>query len=134
MNPLIVPKILVTGATGNNGSELIKRLSGAAIPVRGMVRKQPDASYNAPPNVEFITADFADGGSIRRALEGVERAFLVTNSSERVQEHQLRFVEEARDRLCVACFLAISDAISEVEECELHIFLPFHLTSVIKEN
>ena len=96
MNASIVPKILVTGATGNNGSELIKRLSGAGIPVRGMVRKQPDASYNALPNVEFITADFAEGGSIRRALEGIESAFLVTNSSERVQEQQLRFVEEAR--------------------------------------
>jgi len=86
--------ILVTGATGSNGSELIKRLSGAGIAVRGMVRKQPAAG--ALRGVEFVTADFDDPASIRRALAGVERAFLVTNSTERAEAQQVGFVQIAR--------------------------------------
>lgn len=87
--------ILVTGASGTNGVELIKRLSAVGASVRAMVRKPRDPGDRAFPGVDFVTADFDDPQSIRRALEGIERAFLVTNSSERVEEQQLRFVELA---------------------------------------
>jgi len=86
--------ILITGATGNNGSELIKALSGSGVAIRGMVRKQP--ADNALARLEFVTADFDDLSSIRRALDGVDRVFLTTNSSERVEAQQLGFVEQAR--------------------------------------
>lgn len=85
--------ILITGASGNNGSELIKLLSERGISVRAMSRK-PSVLTN--PGVEFVSADFDDPASIRRALEGVEKAFLVTPSSERVETQQLSFVEAAR--------------------------------------
>jgi len=88
--------ILVTGATGNNGIELIKRLSSLGAAVRGMVRKQHDRGSGTLPGVEFMTGDFDDPGSIRRALEGIERAFLVTNSTERAEAQQLGFVDAAR--------------------------------------
>jgi uncharacterized protein YbjT (DUF2867 family) len=88
--------ILVTGATGNNGIELIKRLSSLGVAVRGMVRKRHDRRNGTLPGVEFVTADFDDPASIRRALEGIERAFLVTNSSERAEAQQLGFVDAAR--------------------------------------
>jgi uncharacterized protein YbjT (DUF2867 family) len=88
--------ILVTGATGNNGIELIKRLSGMGAPVRGMVRTRRDGAGGALPGVDFLTADFDDPATLRSALDGVNRAFLVTNSSERAEAQQLRFVELAR--------------------------------------
>jgi uncharacterized protein YbjT (DUF2867 family) len=88
--------ILVTGATGNNGIELIKRLSTLGAAVRGMVRKRRERGSGTLPGVEFTTGDFDDPASIRRALEGIERAFLVTNSSERAEAQQLGFVETAR--------------------------------------
>jgi uncharacterized protein YbjT (DUF2867 family) len=85
--------ILVTGATGKNGTEILKRLSGRNERVRAMVHKQKDLVNRAPNCArEFVEADFDDPGSLRRALNGVQRAFLVTNSSERVEERQLRFV------------------------------------------
>ena len=71
--------ILITGATGSNGSEILKRLAASDVGVRAMVRKRPDQRTEALPGVEFVTADFDDPASIRRALEGVDRAFLVTN-------------------------------------------------------
>jgi uncharacterized protein YbjT (DUF2867 family) len=90
--------ILVTGATGKNGTEILKRLSGRAERIRAMVHKQRDI-VNATHNcaLEFIEADFDDTASLRKALNGVQRAFLVTNSSERVEERQLRFVALARE-------------------------------------
>lgn len=68
--------ILVTGPTGNNGRELIKRLSAAGAAVRGMMRN-PLATDKLTA-VEFVAGDFGDPESSRRALEGIERAFLVT--------------------------------------------------------
>ncbi len=88
--------ILVTGATGNNGSEIVKALAASGADVRGMVRKYPDCGRTVLPGVELVTADFEDPVSIRRALEGTDRAFLVTNSSERAEAQQLGFVEQAR--------------------------------------
>jgi uncharacterized protein YbjT (DUF2867 family) len=85
--------ILVTGATGSNGSELIRQLSAKGVAVRGMVRRPLN---DAPPGIEFVTADFDDSTSIARALDGIERAFLVTNSSERTETQQLGFVEAAQ--------------------------------------
>jgi uncharacterized protein YbjT (DUF2867 family) len=88
--------ILIAGATGNTGREIIKRLADSGAGARGMVRKRPDQGPDAWPGVEFITANFDDPASIRHALEGVDRAFLVTNSSECVEERQLEFVDIAR--------------------------------------
>jgi nucleoside-diphosphate-sugar epimerase len=88
--------ILVTGASGSNGSELIKQLSATGASVRAMVRKRRDLENGALPGVEFVPADFDDLAGVNRALEGVQSAFLVTNSSERTETQQLRFVEAAR--------------------------------------
>jgi uncharacterized protein YbjT (DUF2867 family) len=90
--------ILVTGATGKNGVEILKRLSGRRERIRAMVRKPSDAkSSTRDPAVEFVAGDFDDPESLRKVLEDVQRAFLVTNSSDRVEERQLRFVRLARE-------------------------------------
>ena len=88
--------ILVTGASGSTGSEVVKRLSARRVPVRAMVRRPPVQAHEASSSVEYITADFEDPVSLRRALDGIERAFLVTNSSERTEAQQLGFVDVAR--------------------------------------
>jgi len=88
--------ILITGATGKNGIEILKRLSGRSERIRAMVRKRKD-TIRPYHGLEFVEADFDDEASLRRALAGVQRAFLVTNSSEKVEERQLRFVRLARE-------------------------------------
>lgn len=85
--------ILVTGATGSNGIELVSLLSRAGVPVRAMVRRRRGGAL---PGVQFVQGDFDNRASLQRALEGVDRAFLVTNSSERTETQQLGFVEAAR--------------------------------------
>jgi uncharacterized protein YbjT (DUF2867 family) len=88
--------ILVTGATGNNGTEIVKRLATADVQVRAMVRDRERASAIALPHVEVVEADFDHPATLLGALDGVERAFLLTNSSERTQSQQIAFVDAAR--------------------------------------
>jgi uncharacterized protein YbjT (DUF2867 family) len=87
--------VLITGATGNNGKEIIKALAGRGVAVRAMVRKAAGQG-EFPRGVEQTIANFDDAQSLEQALTGVERAFLVTPSSEKVQDQQLRFVAAAR--------------------------------------
>ncbi|MFP8908456.1 NAD(P)H-binding protein [Streptomyces atacamensis] len=68
--------ILVTGATGNIGSALLRelRLSGAA-PVRGLTRAVGRASF--PEGVEAVEGDLAQAESLKAALEGMRSLFLL---------------------------------------------------------
>ncbi len=86
--------VLVTGATGNTGAALLTRLTGRGANVRAMVRKQADVA-KLPAGVSGVVADFDNAESLSAALEGTSRAYLVTPSSERAQEQQLRFADLA---------------------------------------
>ena len=88
--------ILVTGATGTNGSEIVKLLAGQNVPVRAMVRNRNRASAVTAPNVEVVEGDFDRPETLLTALNGVDRAFLVTNSSEHAEAQQLAFVKAAK--------------------------------------
>lgn len=48
------------------------------------------------PGATLVQGDFDDVDSIANALMGIDRAFLLTNSSELAEEQQLRFVEVAK--------------------------------------
>lgn len=67
--------ILITGASGSVGGPVLEeiRTSGAAF--RAMYRNEEDAR-KAAPGVAAVIADFADKGSLRRALAGVDIVFL----------------------------------------------------------
>ena len=93
------PTILLTGATGNVGSEVAKALAARRVPFRALVRnpaEKPVQALAALPGVEVVTGDFNDAASLGRALVGIERAFLLTNSTAQAEEQQLRFVREAQ--------------------------------------
>ncbi|MEU9304006.1 SDR family oxidoreductase [Streptomyces sp. NPDC048269] len=67
--------ILVTGATGNVGSELVVQLAAAGIAVRAMTRSPEKADF--PAGVEVVAGDFDKPGTLPAALAGVERVFVV---------------------------------------------------------
>lgn len=90
------PKILITGATGTIGSELAKQLDAKEIPFRAMARSLESAqSLSSLKNAEIAIGDFADGASLTDALAGIEKAFLLTNSSEEAEKLQATFVGTA---------------------------------------
>ena len=86
--------ILVTGATGNTGRAIVDALADRGAPVRAMVRTEADRS-KLRAGVEVVVADFDEAAAIEAALDGAERAYLVTPSSERAEEQQKRFADLA---------------------------------------
>ncbi|MDZ4877216.1 MAG: NAD(P)H azoreductase [Chroococcidiopsis cubana SAG 39.79] len=88
--------ILVTGATGINGTEIVKRLAAQNMQVRAMVRNHDRAKEIALPNVEVVEGNFDRPETLLEALTEVDSAFLLTNSTERAEAQQLAFVDAAR--------------------------------------
>ena len=89
--------ILVTGATGLNGSEIVRRLSAKGIASRALVRRLAKARALDPlPNVELVEGDMARSDSLRPALRGVERAMLISSADPAMLDVQSNFIDEAR--------------------------------------
>ncbi len=89
--------ILVTGANGLNGSELIRRLSPKGVPVRGLVRSIAKAGALAGlPNVEIVEGDMARPETLSGPLQGVDRAMLISSSDPAMLEVQSNFIDAAR--------------------------------------
>ncbi|MDQ0585890.1 NAD(P)H-binding protein [Streptomyces rishiriensis] len=70
--------ILVTGATGTVGREVVGRLAaGVGVRVRVMARDPARVAW-AGAGVEAVAGDYGDPRSLAGAVRGVETAFLVT--------------------------------------------------------
>lgn len=82
-------KILITGATGTTGRELVKLLPAARVMVR-------DPKKLGVTGHEIVRGDFADRPSLDAALAGIERAFLLSSPDIRSVELQRNFIEAAK--------------------------------------
>jgi len=67
--------ILVTGATGTIGAQVLAHLQGRDVEVRALTRS-PDAA-RLPAGVAAVGGDLADTDSLRAALDGVSTLFLL---------------------------------------------------------
>lgn len=89
--------ILVTGATGMTGNELVRRLSARGVRVRGLTRDMTKAAaLSALPNVEMVTGDMERPETLTSALQGVERAMLISSSDAKMLQVQANFIEAAQ--------------------------------------
>ncbi len=88
--------LLITGATGSVGTQLVKNLVNMNVSFRALVRNNDQGDLMASlPQAEIAVGDLSDSDSLEQALQGIEKAFLLTNSSEYAQELQLNFVNAA---------------------------------------
>lgn len=88
--------ILVIGATGEVGSEVIRQLVPLRVPVRALLRNPQKASSLVNLGVEPVLGDLERPETLEMALEGVTRALLLSPVHPRQVELQGNFVEAAR--------------------------------------
>ena len=89
--------ILVTGATGLNGKELLRVLSASGVAVRALVRNPARAEAIATlPNVEIVQGDMAHPETLATGLRGVDRAMLISSSDPMMLDVQTNFIDAAR--------------------------------------
>ncbi|HXP08665.1 MAG TPA: NmrA family NAD(P)-binding protein [Acidobacteriaceae bacterium] len=69
-------KVLVTGGTGNVGGAVVTELLKRGADVRVLARKQPDAS-RVPAGAEVAIGDLLDPVSLEKAVDGVDKLFLL---------------------------------------------------------
>jgi uncharacterized protein YbjT (DUF2867 family) len=90
--------ILITGATGTNGREILKLLSAKGVRARAMVRVREDPKMPRMPGIEFVGGDFDDAPSLDAALAGIERAFLLSPDSAKQVARETNFIRAAKRR------------------------------------
>jgi len=88
--------ILVTGASGNVGTELVKKLWARGESVRAFVRSRAHARSITLPGLDLAEGDFNKPQSVARSLVGVDSLFLLIPSSSDVEKLQRSFVDAAK--------------------------------------
>ena len=89
--------ILVTGATGLSGTQIVRRLSAEGVPVRALVRSPAKAAELALlPNVEVVEGDMGRPGTLATAVRGIDRAMLISSSDPMMQNVQTNLIDAAR--------------------------------------
>lgn len=85
--------ILVTGATGNIGSKVLRRLSEAGVETRALSRDPRRGKML--PHVDWVQADLSDPATLPPAFEGVDRLFLLTGNVRPMAQLQKNAIDEA---------------------------------------
>jgi len=88
--------ILVTGSTGTVGSEVVKQLAAAGATVRAAVQATSNTERIKRAGVEPFIMNFADAPSLSAALEGVEKAFLLSPTTPEQEGVTAGFVAAAK--------------------------------------
>jgi uncharacterized protein YbjT (DUF2867 family) len=84
--------ILVTGASGTVGSELLKELISAGESVRAGYRTRPPTVSGVQP----VRIDLATGEGLDAAVDGVDAVFLLAGEMEDQTAGEIRVVEAAK--------------------------------------
>lgn len=87
--------ILLTGATGKTGGETARQLLEKGAHLRGLVRDEAKAAPLKAAGVELVVGDIADIGTVRRALDGITKAFLTLPNGEHQLKQEKQFVDLA---------------------------------------
>jgi len=87
--------ILVTGASGQVGGALVEELVRRGAKTRAMVRTEEQAIGLAARGVEAAVADLERPETLPGALDGVDRAFLMSRDDPMQPEMEGAFVEAA---------------------------------------
>ncbi len=88
--------ILLTGSTGTAGSEISKALQRIGVRYRSLVRNRAKAEGSANPSVELVDGDLSRPETLGAALEGVEKALLLTAATPDSLQQERNFIHAAK--------------------------------------
>jgi uncharacterized protein YbjT (DUF2867 family) len=88
--------ILITGATGNIGRELVRLLAERGAPFRALVRDRVRATALLGATVPLVEGDLARPETLDAALDGVDRVFLLSSNAPDQVELQGNMVRAAQ--------------------------------------
>jgi len=87
--------ILITGASGNVGREVVKQALAVGLQIRATFQS-PAVAAKAPAGLEGVIMDYAKPETIRPALHGVEKILLVGPPVRDLPALEANFVKEVR--------------------------------------
>jgi uncharacterized protein YbjT (DUF2867 family) len=76
--------ILVTGAAGTTGSEVVRQLAAKGVRVRALIRNPEKAKLFSGPGMETVVADLEKPATLDPALKGVVKVYLASSPDPRV--------------------------------------------------
>jgi uncharacterized protein YbjT (DUF2867 family) len=106
--------ILITGATGGIGRNLVRILSEKGITVRAGIHTESKSNRVKYPQVEMVKLNFEDITSIDFSLQGIKTLFLLTPIAREQVEYARRMIDRAK-LFGVEHIVNISIMSSEVE-------------------
>ena len=98
--------ILITGASGNVGREVLRQIAQTGVHVRAAYQSVSKAAA-APSGVELVTMDYNDPATVRAALKDVDRVFLVGPPSSNLLVLEGKAVDQIK-RSGVKCLVKLS--------------------------
>lgn len=88
--------ILVTGATGNVGSKLVRRLTDKNIAFKALTRDPVAAKSIFPDGTQIVKGDYTDLDSLKEATMGVEAVVLISPAHPNMVTHQTAIIDAAK--------------------------------------
>lgn len=85
--------VLVAGATGGTGQQIVLQLQEQGYGVRALVRDAASAAEKLGPDVELVVADVRDPESLLPAFDGVTRVISSIGASEKEGPNSPEFVD-----------------------------------------
>jgi uncharacterized protein YbjT (DUF2867 family) len=101
-------KVLVTGGTGKVGTEVVSALLRRGASVRVLTRKK---EANLPVGAEVAVGDLLDSDSVRAALRGADKLFLlVANAADELTQALLTFAVARQTKVEHLTYLSVYQA------------------------
>ena len=88
--------ILVTGASGNVGSQVVRHLQALKAPFRAVYHSQAKLDAARASGIDGVIADFLDAAAMDRAMSGVRRVFVVSPSVPQLPDFEKAAIDAAR--------------------------------------
>ena len=85
--------ILITGITGTTGIEVAKLISKTKVKVRAIVRNPSRALFLQKMGIEIVQGNLEIPDSIRRAMKGIQKVFLLTSDNPKQVEQEKNLID-----------------------------------------